>query len=216
MKRSSGPELIDNPEVPEETMKTVHREIVRVNRYLGNIGALESLIENDAHPVRTVLDIGCGHGGLLLELKRRLPIEAWGVDVRVPEVPIPGIQIAQGDAVRDPLPGCDVAIATYLIHHLCDADVIKLINNIGRSCRRFIFIEPVRSRVPLALFKLFAGSFLGRINARDGAQSIRRSHTKEEMSVLVARALAGSGSTFRHSVAPFCTRQIIDILYEPA
>jgi hypothetical protein len=45
MKRSFSPEIMDNPEVPDETMHIVHREIVRVNRYLGNIEALESLIK---------------------------------------------------------------------------------------------------------------------------------------------------------------------------
>ena len=206
---------MDNPGLPEETMHRVHRGLVRVSRYLGSIRALESLIKNDARPVCTVLDVGCGHGGLLLELKKRLPIEGFGVDLRVPEVPIPGIQIVKGDAVRDPLPSSDVAVATYLIHHLSDCDVIRLTNNIGRSCRRFIFIEPVRGRVPLTLFTLFVGPFLDPINTHDGAQSVRRSHTKEELNTLVTRALANSGSTFRHLVAPLYMRQIIDIAYEP-
>jgi SAM-dependent methyltransferase len=215
MKRSPAPEIMDNPEMPEETMSVVHRNIVRVSRYLGNIDILETALRDDDCPVRSVLDIGCGHGGVLMELQKRLAIQAVGVDLRPPKVKAPGIQIVQGDAVHDPLPKYDVAIATYLMHHLPDEHVIRLIKNVGRSCRRFIFIEPVRSRVPLVLFRLFVGPFLNPINAFDGAQSIRRAHAPAELHQLVTRTLAGSGATFRHSTAHLYTRQIVDIRYHP-
>ena len=204
---------MDDPTVPEETMKTIHGEIVKINRYLGNVGALVSLLKSSPDVAGSVLDVGCGHGGLLLELKRRLPIEAVGVDLRVPEIPIPGVRIVKADAVSEVLPNCDVAIATYLIHHLPDEDVVRLIRNIGKSCGRFVFLEPVRSVLSLALFRMFVGPLLHPINAYDGAQTIRRAHTVPEMQALVTRALDGSEATFQHHVAPLNIRQIIDIRF---
>jgi hypothetical protein len=54
----------------------------------------------------------------------------------------------------------------------------------------------------LALFTAFAPLCLPRVNVLDGRQSIRRAYTPEEFRALIARALSGTGGSFRHSVAP--------------
>jgi hypothetical protein len=41
--------------------------------------------------------------------------------------------------------------------------------------------------------------------------SIRRSYTPMEMRCVVDTALDGSGAEVRHTVAPFCIRQVVDI-----
>ena len=51
------------------------------------------------------------------------------------------------------------------------------------------------------------------VNEHDGCRSIRRAYTPPELRAIVSRALDGAGAHFRHSVAPFYTRQIVDIRY---
>jgi hypothetical protein len=101
----------------------------------------------------------------------------------------------------------------YLGHHLTPEDVIGLIRNVGRFSRRFLLLDLVRHPLPLALFRTFVAPFVSPVVGADGCVSIRRSYTRTEMEALTAEALAGSAGRFRHSVAPFYTRQVIDISY---
>jgi hypothetical protein len=88
-----------------------------------------------------------------------------------------------------------------------------VIRNVGRSCRRFIILDLVRHPLPLGLFRPGIAPLVGRINAEDGRRSIQRSYTPTEFRRIAESALAGTRGTFRHSVAPFYIRQIIDISY---
>ena len=121
------------------------------------------------------------------------------------------VPILTGDAVTEPLPRADVALAVYMAHHLSGDDFIRLIRNVACSCRRFIVFDLVRHRLPLALFRGFVCPFLGNLNATDGATSIRRSYTPHEMRSVVHAALDGSGGEVRHTVAPLYIRQVLDI-----
>ena len=121
--------------------------------------------------------------------------------------------IMRADAARDPLPHADVAISTCLAHHLDDDQLIAMIRNVGRSCRRFLLLDLVRHRLPLVLFRTFAPLAVPALNVSDGCQSIRRSYTPPELRALIERALDGTAARFRHTVAPCSIRQIADIRY---
>jgi hypothetical protein len=84
---------------------------------------------------------------------------------------------------------------------------------VGRSCRRFILLDLVRHPLPLALFRLFMAPLVCPIDAEDGQRSIRRSYTPRELRAVTASALAGTGSHFHLSIAPFHVRQVLDISY---
>jgi hypothetical protein len=90
----------------------------------------------------------------------------------------------------------------------------QMIRNAGRCCRRFILLDLVR-RIPLILCQIFLAPVVSPITAADGKTSIRRACTPRELSALVTAALAGTQSTFKHSVSLFRTRQVIDISYIP-
>src|SRR5207247_859074 len=119
----------------------------------------------------------------------------------------------EADALHDPLPSADVAFSMHLGHHLNEPDLVSLIRNVGRFCRRFILLDLVRHSLPLVMFRLFIAPFVCRIDAEDGQRSIRRSYTPIELRRITKSALAGSASGFRLSVAPFYIRQVIDISY---
>ena len=210
LSRSVDTEILDDPSVPDATVAQAYRELQRTHRWLGNTAALLRLLRLDPIPIRSVLDIGCGHGGLLQEIRRQLGVEVIGFDLRPAPAAIP-VPILIGNAVTEPLPRADVAVAVCVVHHLSEGNLIRLIRNVSRSCRRFIVLDPVRHRLPLALFRTFVCPFLGRLNVKDGVTSIRRSYTPLEMRCAVDSALNGSGGKVRHTVAPFYIRQVVDI-----
>jgi len=223
MYRCEGRELLDTEHVSDEVLAQAYRELRTINFWLGNTSTVLRLLRqetaSDAGRVRRVLDIGCGQGALLLEIRRRLGVEVVGFDLRPapPEAPVP---ILTGNAVADPLPEADVAVCVMMAHHLSEVELTAMIRNVGLSCRRFILLDLVRHSVPLVLFRAFVAPLLGRINAQDGATSIRRAYTAAELRRIVDGALAGhskaSGlprpvSLFRHTVSPFWIRQVVDI-----
>ena len=214
MKRSFDSEIIDNPNLPEETLALVYKNLTWTHRFIGNIRALMLELGRHKTPLRCVLDIGCGGGELLLEIQRKLGVETVGVEVRVPVSFHSAVPIIQADAVRDTLPSCDVALAVCVAHHLSDECLVELIRNVGRFCKRLLILDLVRHPLPLLLFRFFVAPFIYWINAADGVTSIRRSYTPAELESLVRRALEGSSSTYRHSIGLFYIRQIVDISYQ--
>lgn len=214
MKRIFKSEILDGDGVPEQLVVQAYRELTAIHRLLGNTRYLIHTLRKDCLPIRRVLDVGCGRGGILEAVIKELGVEGVGVDIAPPKTGFS--RIVKADAVRDPLPEADVAFSILVAHHLSEAEIVQMIQNVGRSCRRFILLDVVRSRVPLALFRMFVAPFVSPITAADGQTSIRRGYTSRELGVLVAQALAGTTARFRHRVAPCGVRQVVDITYEGA
>ena len=209
VKRSSGPEILDEGGLPADVVAHAYRSLHRTHRLLGNRAAILRALRRDGVALRRVLDVGCGHGAMLSDIRAQLGVDVVGVDLRPPANP--PVPILAADATRDPLPQADVAISVCLTHHLSDEDFVALIRNVGVSCRRFIVLDLVRHRLPLTLFKVAAPLILPPVNVADGLTSIRRSWTPGEFRALVSRAL--HGAAFTHTVAPGYIRQIADITY---
>ena len=216
MIRENEIEILDQNDVPEELVARAYRDLARIHRWLGDTNLIVRAIREDPQPVHRILDVGCATGLVLEEVGRRLGVEVVGVDIN----PHPGIAasvpIIQADALHDPLPFADVAYAMHLGHHLCERDLVRLIRNVGRYCRRFILLDLVRHPLPLALFRVFIAPLVCPIDAEDGQRSVRRSYTPSEFRRITASALAGGAGSFRLSVAPFYIRQVIDISYANA
>lgn len=210
MQRSFDLEILDGDGLPADTVARAHRALLLTHTLLGNRAAILRALRTDSQPVRRVLDVGCGHGGMLEQIRDRLAIDVIGADLKPPASP--AVPIVQADVTCDALPRADVAISLCLAHHLTDEQLVSLIRNVRRACRRFIILDLVRSRTPLALFRAFAPLVLPAVNVSDGALSIRRAFTAAEFRTLVTRAV--EGAPFTHKVAPFNLRQIADIRFE--
>jgi 2-polyprenyl-3-methyl-5-hydroxy-6-metoxy-1,4-benzoquinol methylase len=213
MERADVTELLEDPSLPEEVVACAYRDLARTQRFLGNSAAIFRQLRNNPRPIRRVLDIGCGQGALLEQIHRKLGVEVVGFDLRPAPSSAP-VPIVSGNAAVDPLPAADVALAVCLVHHLSEKDVVGLIRNASRSCRRLIVLDLVRHWIPLALFQVFVAPFLHRINAADGKTSIKRAYTPRELRNMVDEAVQGTNPRIEHKVAPFYTRQIIDIRWD--
>lgn len=207
--RSLELEILDGSDVPEALAAQSYRELNVMHRVLGNKRYLISALRRDRQRVRRVLDVGCGRGELLREISASLRVEGVGVDL----APSQSTDILKADATRDLLPPVDVAYSTYVAHHVTEEDLVKMIRNVGRSCRRFILLDIVRHWIPQALFHLFVAPLVSPITAEDGRTSLRRAYTPSELTNLIQGALAGTGAHYHHSVSFLGIRQVVDISY---
>jgi SAM-dependent methyltransferase len=207
MDRVTSVELLEDPSLPADVVAKAYRDLARTQRLLRNTAAVFRQLGKN--PGR-VLDIGCGQGALLEEIRKKLGVEVVGFDLR----PVPAgssVPILTGDAAADPLPEADVAISVCLAHHLSEEDLVRMIRNVSRSCRRLILLDLVRHWMPLMLFRVFLSPFLHPINASDGMTSIKRSYTPAELRRMVDEAVGGTNASVAHTVAPFYIRQVIEI-----
>lgn len=216
MRRIDEAERLDQPGLPDPVIARAYATIDSIHHWLGDTRAVVDAIRRDPLPVRRVLDVGCGTGLALPRLRRALDVEVVGADIRPHPRISATLPIVRADARFDPLPPADVAFSMYLGHHLAPADLVRLIRNVGRYCRRFILLDLVRHPLPLAVFRFAIARFLGAVNAEDGARSIRRSYTPAEWRSAASAALRGTRGSFRISVAPLYVRQIIDVSYCPS
>lgn len=211
--RKNVSEILDEDGVPEELVERAYRDLARIHHWLGDTRFIVNAIRRDPLPVHRILDVGCATGLVLEEMGRRLGVEVVGAEINPhPSIAAP-VAIVKANAVCDPLPSADVAFSMHLGHHLSEGDLVGLIRNVGRFCRRFILLDLVRHPLPLALFRLFIAPFVCRIDAEDGQRSVRRSYTPIELRRIGNSALAGAAGAFSLSVAPFYVRQVMDISY---
>jgi 2-polyprenyl-3-methyl-5-hydroxy-6-metoxy-1,4-benzoquinol methylase len=215
MVRIDETELLDDPTLPDDMVERAYRDIAAIHRWLGDRRAIRNAIRADRRPVRRILDVGCGTGLVLQYLGETLGADVVGADIEPRLRVSTAVPIIRADACRDLLPAVDVAFCMHVCHHLPPRDVIRMIRNVGRSCRRFILLDLVRHPLPLALFRMFVAPFICELDAEDGRRSVRRSYTPAELRALVAEAVEGTDAQFRMTVTPFWLRQMVDISYAP-
>ncbi len=203
-------ELLDTLPLSREAVARAYGDLERTHRWLGNTAEVLRRIETDPLPVKRVLDLGCGQGALLAEIRRRLEVDVTGIDFREPPEQSP-VPIMAANAVSDTLPRADIAVCVCMAHHLSPYEARGMIHNVSRSCRRFIILDVVRHWLPLTLFTLFIAPLLSPVNDLDGKTSIRRAFTTSEFARIAEDGARETGGRARISVAPFYVRQVADI-----
>ncbi|WP_422080088.1 methyltransferase domain-containing protein [Ulvibacterium sp.] len=201
-KRSRESELMDNPEVSQQTLENVLRDINRANRILGGnratIKALSQLVSQNPRDSYTVLDMGCGDGAMLREVVlffRRIGknVKCLGIDLngnalrmaREASLDFPEITYLKKDILDSDASGleCDMLITTLTLHHFYDEEIPAILKRFGKLARIGIVINDLqRSPLAYSLFKVFSLIFIHTAMAKnDGLVSIARGFTKAEL-----------------------------------
>jgi len=177
-----------------------HRRVADVVRRL----SAERGAADPSHPPIRVLDVGCGDGAVLLRVgriarARGIAVHLHGCDVsptalarardRAAEA---GIDLALTllDVTRDPLPaGFDLVTCTLFLHHLDDADTMRVLSGMRAAGRVGLIQDLRRTRLGYGLawagVRLLSRSPVARV---DGPLSVVAAYSMREIAALCARA----------------------------
>lgn len=199
--RSHELERLDTGDYTPYEYAKWQREMKIIHRVFGEMRALKGTLFRDIQLSGlnkfSVLDVGAGSGGLMLELNK------WSVDqtrflvgseldaVAAASIKSNGIISIQCDALQLPFGdnAFDYVICSLFLHHLGDEDAIALIGEMARvAARRIYVIDLNRHPIAYYLYKIFGSIFLQRFTLEDGALSILRSRTPTELFELSERA----------------------------
>ena len=199
--RSTAPEKMDAPGLPEGELRRALREIDRINRWLGGyklvFDALKSVpAVREKRPV-TLMDLGCGNGEILRAVARwaqrsSLDMRLIGVDMNPTMTRLAGntcvlhsnISFRTADVFDDVLMADkpDIVMSTLFVHHFDRDTLIRLLQRMQALAGTAVIInDPDRNAVAYYGIKLltrwFSGSYLVRF---DAPLSVARSLTRKE------------------------------------
>lgn len=201
--RSTLPELMDDPTLPEADLRLALKDIATVNRFLGGnaitIKALEKMITR--HPSKKkwrVVDVGCGDGEVLRQIARYFKDKPYTIDFLGVDINDKSIERARHKSegieqltfstqniltINESTFDCDVILCTLTMHHFSDEQLIAFMKKFQELASIGIIVNDLqRSKIAYRLFQLFSGIFMkSKIAKYDGRISIARSFRKEEL-----------------------------------
>src|SRR5436190_14300879 len=207
--RSLEPENLDKGTYTAEEYEGCLVELRRINEWLGDADALrDSLLKRIAEEDLksfSVLDVGAGSGELLRmaakwarETNRKTSLIGLELNERSATAILdesrdfPEISSLRADGFRLPFADAsfDFVIQSLTLHHFDDAGAVGILREMARVAARGIFVIDLH-RDPVAYFfyTTVARLFLhNRLIREDGALSILKSWTPEELEVLGRKA----------------------------
>jgi SAM-dependent methyltransferase len=212
MRRSTEKEMMDLPGQPRELLADDLRNLRIINRYLGGyrnvLRGLARLVNEQKLDRFTLLDIGTGSGDIptvIARWARRQQIaarisglerEAATVEEAIDQTrSFPEITILRGDATAPPFGAgsFDFVLASQLLHHFKDEQIIALLRTWARLARRGIIVSDlVRHPVAYHGIRLLTKGFTRNMMTRtDAPLSVRRACTIPEWRELLRRADVG-------------------------
>jgi ubiquinone/menaquinone biosynthesis C-methylase UbiE len=207
--RSDELEHLDKGDYTPEEYEGCMVELRRINRFLGDVGALRHSLFPDIERAGlrgfSILDVGAGSGELLRvaatwarETERRARLVGLefnarsALAIREESPALPEIAAVRGNALCLPFAdGCfDYAICSLFTHHFRDAQVVAILRELSRVARRRIFVIDLhRHALAYYLYTTLGRLFLhNRLIREDGALSILRSFRPDELRHLAQRA----------------------------
>ncbi|MEX2472190.1 MAG: methyltransferase domain-containing protein, partial [Gemmatimonadota bacterium] len=211
------PEVMDDPGLDPGLHAEALDALARINRVsLTERRLADEVVQvatRRAGPVR-VLDVGCGDAAVVVEAARRagrrgVTVEPHGCDTspvalsraraRAARAGIP-LRLSRVNVTEDPLPGgFDVATCSLFLHHLDEADAVRLLSAMAQAARIVLVQDLRRTRAGLVLawlgVRLLSRSSVARV---DGPRSVRAAFSLDEVAGLARRA-GLTGATVRRA-----------------
>ena len=191
-------EMLDEGVPDEEALRSLG-DLRFVARWLGNRRAFTSSVVPflAGSPRPSILDVGCGSGEVLSDLRRASGENtlAVGVDLRALHLSIAPADVVRvvADVRRLPFPprSFDVVTASLFLHHFDAPELPGVLRGLYSLCRRALVVNDLRrARVPYLFGRaFFRAMFRSPVSVADGLVSIRRSFLPGEL----AEAFAAAG-----------------------
>ena len=204
--RSSLPEKMDQPGVPEKETQQALRELEVINKLLGGYHVvLDALEQFEWEKPLTIMDLGCGGGDMLraiaswAEIKQR-NAELIGVDMNPVMTAFasslskefPNIRYRIMNVFDDALllEKADVTMNSLFCHHFDNDQLIILIKRMYQLSSYAVVINDLH-RHPFAYYSIkiltaiFSKSYLVKY---DGPLSVARSLSKKEWQLILSSA----------------------------
>jgi len=194
-------ELMDRPEVSLTTLFRTYDGFARLNPLLARWkGIYKTLLvpimrrEPDKH--FTLLDIGCGGGDLLRNLKAwserdGFRLSVLGIDPDPRAEAYLRLSVTRAhlhfrccdlQTLVDEQARFDFVISNHLLHHLSDRELDALLQQAATMSQRLVVMNDIeRSDLALISFSLSWLFFWRSFIPVDGSRSIRRSYTASEL-----------------------------------
>lgn len=146
------PELMDDPAIDPAEHDRALAGLARINRLSfaarAHLPALTDTAEKCGGRVR-VLDVAAGSGDIGIGLARLAARRSIRVDLTLTDISPTAlaackrrteagrlsVEILAADAVRGPLPPCDLAVCSLFLHHLDDAAAVRVLENMNQAAR---------------------------------------------------------------------------------
>lgn len=197
---------MDSPLLDEQRHRRALDALGRINSLSRSAPQLwgEARRVVDARQPLRVVDVACGGGDVALALesmarRQGVELEVTGCDASPIAVRRAGerrdaaglrARFVQLDVLRDPLPDADIVYSTLFLHHLDEADAVRLLAKMAAASRRMLIVQDLeRSLVGWVL--AFVGVRLltrSAVAHADGPRSVRGAYTREEAAGLARRA----------------------------
>ncbi len=197
--RSHEPERLDTGDYTEAEYRHWQREMWFIHRAFGEIRALRNTLFRDlgsGNDRVSILDVGAGSGELLRQLRKWFGKRASLTGVEINETAVRSISSGDvaavlADALKLPFAtdSFDAVFCSLFLHHLSDEDAVRLLGEMARVSRGRIYaLDLNRNAKAYYLYKFLGRIFLQRLTLEDGALSILRSFTADELRMLAERA----------------------------
>lgn len=199
--RSRDSERLDRGEYTLPEYSRWQREMKYIHAIFGEERALKKTLLRDIDlndsPRISILDVGAGSGGLLIKLgkwigeRRNYLVGAEFDKVAARSIRDNGIAALNCDAMQLPFADCsfDYVFCSLFLHHLDDEPAITLLREMSRVCSKRIYVIDLdRDPISYYAYKIFGWLVLQQFTREDGALSILRSRTPDELRRLADRS----------------------------